>query len=170
MKRIRLRRKRGEKGAALVEFALLVPVIALLVFGLLDLGRAYNIWVDAKGSSRAAADYVRLYPYQRAEVGYTDYCDGPKNATYRGEQEGDSEFTFSFSADPSFDFFSLFPCASPAVIEGYPGEIENVVTNVTVTAERDFQLWTPMMHQIFGDMTIRSSTTTRVDYSRADAG
>jgi Flp pilus assembly protein TadG len=37
---------RSEKGVALVEFALLLPVLALLLFGLLDFGKAFNYWID----------------------------------------------------------------------------------------------------------------------------
>ena len=39
-------RARSEKGVALVEFALLLPVLALLLFGLLDFGKAFNYWID----------------------------------------------------------------------------------------------------------------------------
>jgi Flp pilus assembly protein TadG len=40
------RRARAEDGLALVEFALLMPVLALLLFGLLDFGKAFNYWID----------------------------------------------------------------------------------------------------------------------------
>ena len=41
-----VRRVRGERGAALVEFALILPVLALLLFGMLDFGKAFNYWID----------------------------------------------------------------------------------------------------------------------------
>jgi Flp pilus assembly protein TadG len=41
-----VRRARGEHGVALVEFALVVPIIVLLLFAMLDLGKAYNYWID----------------------------------------------------------------------------------------------------------------------------
>jgi Flp pilus assembly protein TadG len=37
---------RSEDGVALVEFALLLPVLALLLFGMLDFGKAFNYWID----------------------------------------------------------------------------------------------------------------------------
>jgi Flp pilus assembly protein TadG len=37
---------RGDQGVALVEFALLLPVFVLLVFGMLDFGKAFNYWID----------------------------------------------------------------------------------------------------------------------------
>ena len=36
----------GEKGTSLVEFALIVPILLLVLFGLLDFGKAFNYWND----------------------------------------------------------------------------------------------------------------------------
>jgi Flp pilus assembly protein TadG len=44
--RVIARRAREEKGVALVEFALILPVFALLLFGMLDFGKAFNYWID----------------------------------------------------------------------------------------------------------------------------
>jgi Flp pilus assembly protein TadG len=35
-----------EDGASLVEFALVLPVLVLLLFGMLDFGKAFNYWID----------------------------------------------------------------------------------------------------------------------------
>jgi Flp pilus assembly protein TadG len=35
-----------ERGVSLVEFALVLPVLALLLFGMLDFGKAFNYWID----------------------------------------------------------------------------------------------------------------------------
>ena len=45
-RRLRLLR-RDESGAALVEFALVAPVLLLLLLGMVDFGRAYNYWIDS---------------------------------------------------------------------------------------------------------------------------
>jgi Flp pilus assembly protein TadG len=36
----------SEDGASLVEFALVLPVLALLLFAMLDFGKAFNYWID----------------------------------------------------------------------------------------------------------------------------
>jgi Flp pilus assembly protein TadG len=36
----------NERGAALVEFALVLPLLLLLLFGMLDFGKAFNYWID----------------------------------------------------------------------------------------------------------------------------
>jgi hypothetical protein len=37
---------RSERGAALVEFALVLPVLAVLLFGMLEFGKLFNYWID----------------------------------------------------------------------------------------------------------------------------
>ncbi|TMD02062.1 MAG: hypothetical protein E6J05_00065 [Chloroflexi bacterium] len=52
---MRLHRRRGERGQALVEFCLLTPVLLLFVLLTVDVGRAYFQAVDAAGAARAGA-------------------------------------------------------------------------------------------------------------------
>ena len=42
----RLPRLGGEEGTALVEFALILPILALLLCAKLDFGKAFNYWID----------------------------------------------------------------------------------------------------------------------------
>jgi Flp pilus assembly protein TadG len=39
-------RASSEDGLAIVELALILPVLALLLFGMLDFGKAFNYWID----------------------------------------------------------------------------------------------------------------------------
>jgi Flp pilus assembly protein TadG len=47
MRRILSHLHREERGVALPEFALILPILAALLFGMLDFGRAVNYWTDA---------------------------------------------------------------------------------------------------------------------------
>jgi hypothetical protein len=49
------RRARNERGAALVEFALIVTLFLLLVFGLIEFGIDYNNYIAVRNGSREAA-------------------------------------------------------------------------------------------------------------------
>jgi hypothetical protein len=42
----RIRSRPGEAGTALVELALVLPLLFLLLFGMLDFGKAFNYWID----------------------------------------------------------------------------------------------------------------------------
>ena len=58
---------RGEEGAAAVEFALLLPLLVLLLFGLIQFGAAFNTRIQATNAAREAA--------RMAVVGVDDWSD-----------------------------------------------------------------------------------------------
>jgi Flp pilus assembly protein TadG len=57
-------RKAADRGSVAVEFALVVPVLLLIVFGIIDFGRALNAQIALTGAAREG---VRL-----AALGYSD--------------------------------------------------------------------------------------------------
>ena len=54
-------------GVVLVEFALLLPVLLLILFGILSFGLAFNYWIDETHLTREAARYAAV-----------DYNPGPE--------------------------------------------------------------------------------------------
>lgn len=56
------RLRRDQRGVALVEFALLLPFVALLVFGTIDLGRGFSQQNRLKNASREGASWAQLHP------------------------------------------------------------------------------------------------------------
>jgi Flp pilus assembly protein TadG len=54
------RAHRDERGVALVEFALVLPVLALLLLGIFDFGRALNYWIDETHLASEAARYAAV--------------------------------------------------------------------------------------------------------------
>ena len=57
---IRAVARRRERGAALVEFALVLPILLTLVFGIVEFGRGYNVKVELTGSVREGARALAL--------------------------------------------------------------------------------------------------------------
>ena len=55
LKLIRARRKNGEKGQALVEFTLLVPIFLLLLFAIVDFGMGFYSWITITNAAREGA-------------------------------------------------------------------------------------------------------------------
>jgi Flp pilus assembly protein TadG len=49
-----------ERGAEAVEFALVVPVILLIVFGAIEFGRLYNEQIQLTGAARSAARVMAI--------------------------------------------------------------------------------------------------------------
>jgi len=54
------RNRSGDRGAAAVEFALLLPLLLLLVFGIIDFGRALNAQITLTQAAREGARLAAL--------------------------------------------------------------------------------------------------------------
>lgn len=58
----RLRTKRMQKGQGLVEFVIILPILALLVIGVLDFGRAFQTYQRVSNAAREGAFYLASHP------------------------------------------------------------------------------------------------------------
>lgn len=47
-----------DRGIALVEFALVLPILMLLLFGMVDFGKAFNYWIDSTHLANTGARYA----------------------------------------------------------------------------------------------------------------
>lgn len=55
------RRNHSERGAAAVEFALILPVFVLLIFGMLEFARAYNAQISISNAAREGARVMAIH-------------------------------------------------------------------------------------------------------------
>jgi Flp pilus assembly pilin Flp len=112
----------SERGAAAVEFALLLPLLVLIVFGIVDFGRAINAQITLTQAAREGARALALgqTDYQTrgldAAIGFsgvtvTDLPDsnGVTGCPPGAEQTGDDAvvqvtYTFSFITPVGFAF------------------------------------------------------------------
>jgi Flp pilus assembly protein TadG len=78
---------RDERGVALVEFALLLPVLVVLLFGMLDFGKAFNYWIDGTHLANEGARWAvvnrnpstsgqTLQEYIRSQATTAEYRNG----------------------------------------------------------------------------------------------
>lgn len=51
------RHRRRERGQTLAEFALIAPLLVVLIFGFIDASRLYHAWVTIEGAAREGARY-----------------------------------------------------------------------------------------------------------------
>ena len=72
--------KNKEQGQSLVEFAITLPILILILSGLMDLGRAYYIYVALEEAVAEAALYLAISPDCPDENLLTK-CENPNNAT-----------------------------------------------------------------------------------------
>ncbi len=146
----RSERAHGRRGQALVEFALILPVLAVLFLGAVDLTRAFYYYIVLENATREAARVLIDYPYQ-----YDDSV-----ACAAAVREAQSYLTLSCSgASPTITI-------SPAVdLTANPPHRVPGRSPVTVTATTTFSPLTIFLQQFIGStITIRASTTMTTWY------
>ena len=129
------RRRRRQRGDAIVEFALLVPTLVLILFGVLELGRVVDAWLVVHNAAREGARAGALV--------YPDPTTAARTAAS----------TYLTSALGSRTDVAALP--TPAVT--YTSD------TVQVTAEADVQLYTPLFQALLSTSTVqvRASTSMR---------
>ena len=121
-----------QNGQSLIEFALVLPVLLLILLGALDLGRVSNTYVGITNASREGARYGASYPtdtpgiqlrtrQEAAGAGVTitnaniviqcfPYVGGSPYASCSDAYKGDR---IQVSVNFNFDFFSLYLLRMP---------------------------------------------------------
>ena len=61
-------RRARERGQELAEFAIVVPLLLLIVFGVLDLGRVFFAAITIANAAREGARYGMVYPADTAGI------------------------------------------------------------------------------------------------------
>ncbi|MDZ4763456.1 MAG: TadE/TadG family type IV pilus assembly protein [Chloroflexota bacterium] len=98
MTRLEGRSLEKRKGQTLAEFALTLPILLLLIFGIIEFGRIFQAWVTLQNAARAAARYATTGQYDEASYAM-DLNYYPAIAAAGGNP-----------AVPSGDVLSIVPC------------------------------------------------------------
>ncbi|WP_458115440.1 TadE/TadG family type IV pilus assembly protein [Arthrobacter sp. D2-10] len=101
-----------ERGAAAVEFAILLPVLLLLLLGIMELGRAYNVQMTLTNSAREGVRVMALADDQSQAKAAASNA-----AKILAPTSSNSTITFSTS-----------PTSSPATCAHVPGGGHKQVT------------------------------------------
>jgi hypothetical protein len=159
------RTQRGPSGSgqALVEFAFVFPLIALLAFGFIDVGRAV---LTANTLTNAARQAARV-----AVVNQIDPVAGPWacRADHPIEDPSDPQWTFRGCAVAAGAVAGLDPANVTIAFAAPPGsDIEcttviNVGCIVTVTVVADFVPITPVAGQLIGPISMNATSTMPVE-------
>lgn len=138
-------RRLQSQGQALVEFALVAPILALLLLGATDMTRAFYTYIVLSNASREAARVIVDYPQQ-----YSD------TAACTAAQKEASPFV-SLSCGGASPTIIISPAANTGVTppQRVPGR-----QTVTVTTKATFQPITILIQWFMGSsITIQASTT-----------
>jgi Flp pilus assembly protein TadG len=146
------RRSRRDRGSALVEFALVLPCLAMIVFGAIDLGRVYRLQNQLKNASREGAAFAQFYPGQVATTGS---CADPNNVRFAAVQEEPAVGSkFTVTATNLTTNLSITGCNATTVPPG---------TRVQVTVSAPFKVLTPLVSAVTGStITVKARTSVVV--------
>jgi uncharacterized repeat protein (TIGR01451 family) len=155
-----MRRSMKLKSQGLVEFALILPVLVLIVFGLIETGRLLFVYSSAVTSSRQAVRYASATGLSNAGVPYYQDCNGIRNAARQTafvNTISDNQITIAYDNGPG----------TPATVYCPPGtavDTSFVAQNgnrVLVTVRTDF---TPLVPGLlpFPSFTITSPSARTI--------
>jgi Flp pilus assembly protein TadG len=128
----RLRTQHAERGAAAVEFALVLPLFLLLLLGTVDFARAFHIQLTL---SDAAAQGARTLAVGSTEAAARSAADAALASTLVSP----SEVTYP----------TAVTCPTTAAA--------GTATASMTVATTNFQFLTPLIGSMFGTVTIRGS-------------
>ena len=155
----RVLRARNAAGQSIVEFALVLPVLVMLLVGILDLARVYTTMLSVESAAREAADYGTFgsHKWDEAVVAATPdgtlvgmerrACTAASNLPdYEGPDDACANPRFSYAL--STDRGATWGPYDAAMACDDPGREPPCL--VRVTLEYDFRLFIPLRIEAFG--------------------
>lgn len=137
------RRRRHSVGQALVETAILLPVLLILLLGAIDFGRAFFGWVNLHQAVRIGANYAATHPNM----------DATERDRYEALVEGDL-------IDLNCAIDSIIPNPTYTTPDGTPIAAPGLGDYATLTLHCDFSPITPLADVFFGEPIAMSATST----------
>ncbi len=138
----------GDRGASLVELALVLPLLMLLLMGAVDFGRAFYLAMEISGAAQAGAEYGTQNPTDTTGMSAAAQYDAPDvpnlvvaAPTYGCECASGTGFSASCANTPS--------CPS-----------SNIVYRVTVSVSATYSPWFPWP-KLPSSISLSSSATMR---------
>ena len=137
-----LRRRRGrERGASLVELALIAPAMVLLVMGTVDLARGYRMQIQLENAAGEGAAFARITPND---------VDCPGNEDIVGNVT-DEDFEVSSLQDFRVEVWTENNSGDLVVpVTGCDGTTVKAGDRVRVDVIATFAVMTPLVERVTG--------------------
>jgi hypothetical protein len=129
-------RRTAERGANLVELALILPLLLLLVVGIVDIGHAFYAYISLTNAAREGARFASRYPFE-------DSVDDISTVVARVQGE------------------PVVPLAQGEIAASVDGLGGSKGDAITVTATLTFPTLVGQAFG-FGPLSLRSSATMRI--------
>lgn len=150
-----------QRGQALVEFALVLPLVLLLVVAIADFGIAYQRSVQLTNGVREGARYGSLFPQRVDSAANPD----PENTKYRVKREANGFPLTDANIRVFYEEANINP--PPAHDASAGGSAVYAVTGngVRVEATTQYTPATPFANLLFpgGTVTLRATAVMRIE-------
>ncbi len=149
-----------ERGATLLETAIIIPILIAFVFGLVEFGRYVALTSTVTNASREAARYaVATGIGTGTGPRYAD-CDGMREAAGKFgvvAQLSDGQVTLDYDKGPSSSVF--LSCEGSSVDPGSIKTGDRIVATVSVP----FRTTAPFFDSLIGPQTVSVQTTRTIN-------
>lgn len=150
-----LPRPKDRRGQSLVEFGLILPIFLLIVFGIVDFGRA----VFAYSTLNSAA-------HEAARVAVVDQV-----TTHITDEAIKQAYTLDLdSGDVSLDWRSAFNLNTPNSCGGFVGSTDVVTCTLIVRVNYEFNAATPLIGNIIGPLDLVGESKMIVEFACPNSG
>lgn len=151
-------RRRARSAQALVEFALLLPLMLLILLGVVDFGRCFYFWTSIANAAREGARYGSTHPTYVTNACKTD----PNNVKYRVKQEAGTTMVIN-DADIAVYWVDATTGATTDATNcnPLPGD-RRVYQNpnaIRVDVTYNFRAFTPLISSFWGGGALRLSSS-----------
>ena len=156
MTRLRLHRPGAGRGQALVEFALVLPIFAIMLFGIIDFGRYVFTANSLNNGAREAARFASVSVFPAECTGLTrSACATTIARSHAWGVPGNSVNVTTTCEGFHPDGTPESP--APAVAQCTTGDLLRVQTQTS------FTLVTPLIAQFLGGQTVRGDARVAVN-------
>ena len=143
---------------ALLEFAILLPVLTVLVFVTIDVGRVFRDEQQLKNAAWEAANFAQYYPWAQ---GVNANCSAPNTMDWHAQTEGGHP-NFVVTASSSGAALTSCPTSNPEASSGAFAPFKSG-SNITITvSDPGFKLLTTLASNILPSFTPKASVTVKI--------
>jgi len=157
-------RKRHERGQSVVEFALVLPLMLIMLFAILDFARIYTTLMSVESAAREAADFGTTLGAGKWQVGTpadTTEAEMRRRACVAasdltGYADPDSDPATGNCTNPTFAYCMTAtvggPCGPPTAPENADcaNPLKSTPCRVTVTLTFEFHVIAPLSIEAYG--------------------
>lgn len=157
------KKKRSEEGQGTVEFALILPILFLIIFGIIDFGWLFFNMELVSNTARSSARHavVSVHDYAEKDAHGDPKIDGATNDVAFNKTEFETQLKDRVKkALPSY----LTKSSANLVVKANEVDTASSIKNkvIEVTVEVDIPLFTPVLWTITGSKSYHISRTVKL--------